>query len=81
MGVPFNDNPMFIVQDMNVPIVEPDVKKDRIKLLVDYFTINRNNHQVHYRNDRKQGAISPAFYEQLLYSCDFLRIIRQKNWG
>ncbi len=31
---------------MNVPIVEPEVKKDRIRLLVDYFTLNRNNHQV-----------------------------------
>ena len=36
-------------QDMNVPIVEPDVKKDRIRLLVDYFTVNRNNHQVQIR--------------------------------
>jgi hypothetical protein len=31
---------------MNVPIVEPEVKKDRIRLLVDYFTVNKNNHQV-----------------------------------
>ena len=29
---------------MNVPILEPDAKKDRLKILVDYFTINRNNH-------------------------------------
>merc|ERR1719415_17297 len=29
---------------MNVPIIDPDTKKDRIKILVDYFTINRNNH-------------------------------------
>ena len=34
----------MLVQDMNVPIVEPDVKRDRIKILVDYFTVNRNNH-------------------------------------
>jgi len=34
----------MLVQDMNVPIVDPDAKKDRIKILVDYFTINRNNH-------------------------------------
>ena len=35
----------MLVQDMNVPIVDADTKKDRIKLLVDYFTINRNNHE------------------------------------
>ncbi len=35
----------MLVQDMNVPIVEHDTKKDRIKLLVEYFAVNRNNHQ------------------------------------
>ena len=35
----------MLVQDMNVPIVDADTKKDRSKLLVDYFTINRNNHE------------------------------------
>ncbi len=35
----------MLVQDMNVPIVDADTKKDRIKLLVDYFSINRNNHE------------------------------------
>lgn len=34
----------LLVQEMNVPIIDPDAKKDRIKILVDYFTINRNNH-------------------------------------
>lgn len=50
----------MLVQDMNVPIVEPDVKKDRIKLLVDYFTINRNNHQ---------------FYAMKFFFCEFLNLI------
>ena len=35
----------MLVQDMNIPIVETDTKKDRINLLVDYFSVNRNNHQ------------------------------------
>ena len=35
----------MLVQDMNVPIIDPDTKKDRISLLVDYFTVNRRNHQ------------------------------------
>eukprot|EP00094_Tigriopus_californicus_P012121 TCALIF_11713-PA protein Name:"Similar to inx2 Innexin inx2 (Schistocerca americana)" AED:0.09 eAED:0.09 QI:0/0/0/0.75/1/1/4/0/526 len=35
----------MLVQEMNVPLVDPDTKKDRIKLLVDYFSHNRNNHE------------------------------------
>ena len=31
--------------DMNVPIVDPDAKSDRKKVLVDYFTDNRHNHE------------------------------------
>jgi len=38
----------MLVQDMNVPIVEPETKKDRIGLLVDYFSVNRNNHQLYF---------------------------------
>lgn len=54
---------------MNVPIVEPDVKKDRINLLVDYFTVNRNNHQVrfnmeglHYYQCTFHGTINLVCY-------------------
>ena len=50
----------MLVQDMNVPIVEPDVKKDRIKILVDYFTINRNNH---------------TFYALKFFLCEFLNFV------
>merc|ERR1712095_114556 len=50
----------MLVQDMNVPIVEPDVKKDRIKILVDYFTINRNNH---------------TFYAMKFFLCELLYFV------
>ena len=50
----------MLVQDMNVPIVEPDTKKDRIELLVDYFAWNRNNH---------------VFYSYKFYFCEFLNFI------
>ncbi len=32
---------------MNVPIVDADTKKDRIRLLVEYFSLNRNNHELY----------------------------------
>ena len=32
------------VQDMHLPIVAKEQKDDRIKILVDYFSSNRNNH-------------------------------------
>jgi len=35
----------MLVQDMNVPIVDADAKEDRKKILVDYFTTNRHNHE------------------------------------
>jgi len=50
----------MLVQDMNVPIVEPDVKADRIKALVEYFGSNRNNHQ---------------FYAYKFYFCEILNFI------
>ena len=34
----------FYVQDMHLPIVAKEQKEDRIKILVDYFSSNRNNH-------------------------------------
>merc|ERR1719415_115148 len=45
---------------MNVPIIDPDTKKDRIKILVDYFTINRNNH---------------TFYAFKFFICELLNFI------
>ena len=30
---------------MNVPIMSAETKSDRIKILVDYFSTNRNNHR------------------------------------
>jgi len=50
----------MLVQDMNVPIVEPDTKRDRISLLVDYFSVNRNNHQ---------------FYALKFFFCEVLNFI------
>jgi hypothetical protein len=50
----------MLVQDMNVPIVDSDTKKDRIKLLVDYFTINRHNHE---------------FYAIKFFVCELLNFI------
>ncbi len=50
----------MLVQDMNVPIVDHDVKKDRLKLLVDYFTVNRNNHQ---------------FYALRFFFCELLNLV------
>jgi hypothetical protein len=39
--------------DMNVPIIDPDAKEDRKKILVDYFSTNRHNHQFYaYRRDQ-----------------------------
>ena len=32
------------LQDMHLPIVAKEQKEDRIKILVDYFSSNRNNH-------------------------------------
>ena len=45
---------------MNVPILEPDAKKDRLKILVDYFTVNRNNH---------------TFYAFKFFLCELLNFI------
>ena len=50
----------LLVQEMNVPIIDPDTKKDRIKILVDYFTINRNNH---------------TFYAFKFFICELLNFI------
>ena len=37
----------MLVQDMNVPILDQETKRDRIKLIIDYFTVNRRNHQLY----------------------------------
>jgi len=50
----------MLVQDLNVPIVDPDEKKDRIALLVDYFTANRNNH---------------VWYANMFYFCELLNFV------
>lgn len=50
----------MLVQEMNVPIMDSDAKKDRINLLVDYFTINRNNHE---------------FYALKFFFCEIMNLI------
>ena len=50
----------MLTQEMNVPILEPDAKKDRLKILVDYFTVNRNNH---------------TFYAFKFFLCELLNFI------
>jgi len=50
----------MLVQDMNVPIVQPDDKKNRIKVLVDYFSENRNNH---------------TFYAFKFFFCELLNFV------
>merc|ERR1712150_330753 len=37
----------MLVQEMNVPILDQETKKDRIRLIIDYFTGNRMNHQLY----------------------------------
>ena len=37
----------LLLQDLNVPIVDADAKRERIKLLVEYFTTNKHNHNVY----------------------------------
>ena len=34
----------MLVQETNVPIIDPDVKEIRMDLLLEYFAINRKNH-------------------------------------
>ena len=46
--------------DMNVPIIDPDVKADRKKILVDYFATNRFNHD---------------FYAFKFFFCELLNFI------
>jgi len=50
----------LLVQSMNVPILDPDTKRDQIKVLVDYFTINRNNH---------------TFYAFKFFLCEVLNLV------
>ena len=50
----------LLVQDMNVPIVDSDTKKERIKVLVDYFTMNKHNHE---------------FYAIKFFICELLNFI------
>ena len=49
----------LLVQEMNVPIVEADTKRDRIGILVDYFSL-RHNH---------------TFYALKFFFCEFLNFI------
>ena len=50
----------FYVQDMHLPIVAKEQKEDRIKILVDYFSSNRNNH---------------TFYAIKFFGCEVLNFI------
>jgi len=50
----------MLVQDMNVPIIDADTKKDRINLLCDYFYINRDNH---------------SFYAMRFFFCELLNFV------
>jgi hypothetical protein len=45
---------------MNVPIVEPDTKKERIGVLVDYFTVNKDNHMVSVISIVFLGSVTPV---------------------
>ena len=40
-----NGKVKMLVQNMNVPILDPATKNDRISLITDYFSVNRSNHQ------------------------------------
>jgi len=50
----------MLVQDMNVPIIDEDAKEDRKKILVDYFTTNRHNHE---------------FYAYRFFFCELLNFV------
>eukprot|EP00092_Neocalanus_flemingeri_P049958 GFUD01057596.1.p1 GENE.GFUD01057596.1~~GFUD01057596.1.p1 ORF type:complete len:298 (+),score=55.72 GFUD01057596.1:61-954(+) len=50
----------MLVQDMNVPIVDGDLKEDRKKVLVDYFTEDRHSHE---------------FYAIRFFFCEFLNLV------
>ena len=50
----------FYVQDMHLPIVTKENKEDRIKILVDYFSSNRNNH---------------TFYAIKFFGCEVLNFV------
>lgn len=50
----------MLVQDMNVPIVDGDLKEDRKKVLVDYFISDRHNHD---------------FYAIRFFFCEFLNLV------
>ena len=42
-----NGRVKLLLQGMNVPILDQQTKKDRIQLIIDYFTVNRRNHQLY----------------------------------
>jgi len=50
----------MLVQDMHLPIVTKENKEDRIKILVDYFSSNRNNH---------------TFYAIKFFGCEVLNFV------
>lgn len=42
----FENEKMINFKDLDVPIVDKETKSDRISLLVDYFSAQKNNHRV-----------------------------------
>jgi len=50
----------MLVQDLNLPIVDPDQKEDRKKVLVDYFIEDRHGHD---------------FYAIKFFFCEFLNLV------
>merc|ERR1712215_366088 len=50
----------MLVQGLNVPIVDAEAKEDRKKIIVNYFTDNRNNHD---------------FYAFRFFFCELLNFI------
>jgi hypothetical protein len=53
---------------MNVPIIDPDAKEDRKKILVDYFSTNRHNHEFYaFREEQffiDYKVTNPPFHKQ-----------------
>jgi hypothetical protein len=62
---PFCSSPLI---DMNVPIIDPDAKEDRKKILVDYFSTNRHNHEFYaFREEQffiDYKVTNPPFQKQ-----------------
>ena len=60
---------------MNVPIIDEDAKEDRKKILVDYFTTNRHNHEFYaYRCDiffKDKSSIDEGVLLKVRGKCNF----------